>query len=149
MHNFAILLCLGVAAPLLMFAFLAFFGHRIGKPRAGWVAVAGVLISLALSTWVLVGWMGMSAGERTDAVTQVNANPFEWVALSIAGKSVPINFAVKLDSLTVAMYFMVTLVSTCIFIFSIGYMAGHSDEVDGQSKYHRFFAYLSLLYLRS
>jgi NADH:ubiquinone oxidoreductase subunit 2 (subunit N) len=41
--------------------------------------------------------------------------------------------------LTVMMYFMVTLVSTCIFVFSMGYMAGHSDEVDGQNKFHRFF----------
>jgi len=39
---------------------------------------------------------------------------------------------------------MVTLVSTCIFLFSVGYMAGHSDEIDGVSKYHRFFTYLCL-----
>jgi NADH:ubiquinone oxidoreductase subunit 5 (subunit L)/multisubunit Na+/H+ antiporter MnhA subunit len=42
------------------------------------------------------------------------------------------------------MYFMVTLVASCIFVFSRGYMAGHSDEVGHVSKYHRFFTYLSL-----
>jgi len=55
-----------------------------------------------------------------------------------------VRIGVKLDSLTVIMFFMVTFVSFWIFVFSVGYMVGHSDEVDGQSKYHRFFCYLSL-----
>jgi len=142
MHSFEIALCLGVAAPLVMFAVLAFFGHRIGKPAAGWVAVAGVGISLALSSYVLLGWLGMSPTQRAELTA--SAMRWPWLALTSGGIDVPVNFGVKLDALTVVMYFMVTLVSTCIFVFSIGYMAGHSDEVDGQSKYHRFFCYLSL-----
>ena len=57
---------------------------------------------------------------------------------------IEILIGIKLDSLTVAMYFMVTVVSFWIVVFSLGYMSGHSDEVDGQSKYSRFFAYLAL-----
>jgi len=135
MHVFEICLIAGVVAPLVMFAVLVFFGARIGKPASGWVAVTGVGISLALSIYVLLGW---------SADAGIEPASYPWVELSIAGKTVPILFGVNLDSLTVVMYFMVTLVSTCIFVFSVGYMAGHSDEVDGQSKYHRFFAYLSL-----
>jgi NADH-quinone oxidoreductase subunit L len=142
MSSYEIALCLGVAAPLVMFAVLAFFGHRIGKPASGWCAVAAVLVSLGLSTYVTLGWLGMTDAAREAASAGVYA--FEWVNLSVHGHSVPIEFKVKFDALTVMMYFMVTLVSTCIFIFSVGYMAGHSDEVDGQSKYHRFFAYLCL-----
>jgi NADH-quinone oxidoreductase subunit L len=41
-----------------------------------------------------------------------------------------------LDPLTAAMLVMITLVALCIFIFSIGYMAGDKD-------FTRFFAYLS------
>jgi len=39
---------------------------------------------------------------------------------------------------------MVTFVAFWILFFSVGYMSGHSDEVAGQRKYWRFFAYLSL-----
>jgi NADH-quinone oxidoreductase subunit L len=140
MSAYEIALCCGVAAPLLMFCVLTFFGARIGKPAAGWCAVAAVLVSLALSGYVVAGWMG----EHDHAALAANAASIEWLNLSVAGFDVPVLFKVKLDSLTVMMYFMVTLVSTCIFVFSVGYMAGHSDEVDGQSKYHRFFAYLCL-----
>jgi NADH-quinone oxidoreductase subunit L len=142
MHAFETALCLGVAAPLLMFAVLAFFGARIGKPAAGWCAVLAVGVSLALAGYVLSGWLNLDDAARADLGRQ--ALRWEWVRLAVLGTDVPVLFGVKLDSLTVAMYFMVTLVSTCIFVFSIGYMAGHSDEVDGRSKYHRFFAYLCL-----
>ncbi|NOX58578.1 MAG: NADH-quinone oxidoreductase subunit L [Planctomycetes bacterium] len=139
MGTYEIALCLGVVAPLLMFVVLAFFGHRIGKPVSGWAAVGGVLVSLGCASYVLVGWLS-----SPDQAALSLTHGYEWVVLNIAGADMPIEFKVKLDGLTVMMYFMVTLVSTCIFVFSIGYMAGHSDEVDGQCKFHRFFCYLSL-----
>ncbi len=139
MGNYEIALCIGVVAPLFMFAVLAFFGHRIGKPTSGWVAVIGVLASLGCATYVLAGWLS-----ATDKAALMATTGYDWVVLNLFGNEMPIEFKVKLDGLTVMMYFMVTLVSTCIFVFSIGYMAGHSDEVDGQCKFHRFFCYLSL-----
>jgi proton-translocating NADH-quinone oxidoreductase chain L len=131
-------LALGVLIPLVGFVILALFGHRLGKPTAGYVALVAMGLSCVLATGVLIGWLGLDAGERellTDATYR-----FHWGELG----DIPIDVGVKLDSLTVIMYFMVTFVSFWIFFFSIGYMEGHSDEVDGQSKYHRFFTYLSL-----
>ena len=152
MHPYEIALCVGVAVPLVTFAVLVFFGHRIGKPAAGWVAVAAVMLSLTLSVYVLFGWRGLDADARQ--ALDDGAARWAWVTLTVndvdapagefVAKAVPILFGVKLDSLTVVMYLMVTLVSTCIFLFSVGYMSGHSDEIDGQSKYHRFFSYLCL-----
>ena len=62
-----------------------------------------------------------------------------------------------IDSLTVAMFCMVTLVASCIHFYSIGYMHGELYDVidaaaplaDGQpmrrrGRYYRFFQYLSL-----
>ena len=62
-----------------------------------------------------------------------------------------------IDSLTVAMFCMVTLVASCIHVYSIGYMHGELSDVidaaaplaDGQpmrrhGRYFRFFQYLSL-----
>jgi len=134
MSSLETMLVLGVAAPLLSFLVLALFGSRIGKPWAGWVATAGIAASCLLATIVLVKWRGLEVAERPVAAV------FPWATLG----SVPLTFGVNLDSLTVIMFFMVSFVSACIFVFSIGYMSGHSDEIDGQSKFHRFFAYLSL-----
>ncbi|MCH8968509.1 MAG: NADH-quinone oxidoreductase subunit L [Planctomycetes bacterium] len=133
-------LCLvaGVFVPLLMFLILAFGGPRLGKPGASVPAILGILSSLGLSSFVLVKWLGMNAAERLAAGEQ--AISYHWAALG----DIDIYAAVKLDSLSIIIFFMVTLVSSCIFIFSRGYMTGRSDEVDGTSKYHRFFAFLSL-----
>ncbi len=129
----------GTFIPLLVFIFLAFFGHRIGKPGASVPALLGIFSSFGLSAYVLYRWWwGFSADERLAA--SAHALDIHWVDLG----TVPINAGVQLDSLTIVMYFMVTLIASCIFVFSRGYMAGHSDEVDHTNKYHRFFTYLSL-----
>jgi NADH-quinone oxidoreductase subunit L len=63
-----------------------------------------------------------------------------------------------IDSLTLVMFMMVTLIATCIHIFAIGYMSDEltDDYVDHQvhtaegghlhrpGRYYRFFAYMSL-----
>jgi len=95
-------------------------------------------IPLLCATWVLLSWCG--ADEATRASLTAEAFRYHWADLG----NVPVIVGIKLDSLTVAMYFMVTFIAFWIFFFSVGYMSGHSDEVAGQSKYHRFFAYLSL-----
>lgn len=43
----------------------------------------------------------------------------------------------RVDNITVLMFFMVTLVATCIHVYSMGYMSH-------EPRYHRFFTYLSL-----
>ncbi len=131
-------LCAGVGIPLLMFGLLAFAGPRLGKPGASVPAILGILSSLGVAVYVLVAWLGLQPAERLAAAEE--ALTVHWVTLG----DIAIHFGVQLDSLTVAIYFMVTLVSSCIFVFSRGYMSGHSDEVDHTCKYHRFFAYLSL-----
>jgi proton-translocating NADH-quinone oxidoreductase chain L len=131
-------LALGVLFPLISFIILALFGHRLGKPRASYIALLAMGISCGLATVVLVGWMDLDQDER-DLLTD-GAYRFHWAELG----DLAVTVGVKLDSLTVIMFFMVTFVSFWIFFFSIGYMEGRSDQVDGISKYHRFFTYLSL-----
>ncbi len=131
-------LALGVVVPLASFFFLALFGPRLGKPKSSYVALLAIGISCALSTYVLVNWLKLSTPERSELTA--SAYRFDWGTLG----SMPLTVGVKLDSLTVIMYFMVTFIAFWIHFFSIGYMEGHSDEVDHVSKYHRFFTYLSL-----
>jgi NADH-quinone oxidoreductase subunit L len=140
MSSLETMLIAGVLSPLLAFLLLAFFGARLGKPAAGYVAVLGILASAILGSLVFAQWHGMSPDQQADASEVAFANSVHWADMG----GVKVLLGVNLDSLTVIMYFMVAVVSTCIFIFSLGYMAGHSDEVDGRSLYHRFFTYLSL-----
>ena len=139
-HTYEILLGLGILAPMISFWVLVLFGPRMGKPGAGWFGViAGMGVSLVLAGIVLVGWWWFEDAASRAALTE-HAVRLTWASLG----AVPVTIGIKLDSLTVAMYFMVTFVAFWIFFFSLGYMSGHSDEVDKKSKYSRFFAYLSL-----
>jgi len=139
-HSYELVLAFGVLSPLVSFWLLVFWGSKLGKPAAGWTAVVlGMGIPLACATYVLIGWLSALELGKTAELT-ANALRFHWADLG----GVPVTVGVKLDSLTVAMYFMVTFIAFWIFFFSVGYMAGHSDEVDHRSKYSRFFAYLSL-----
>jgi len=140
MPDYQTRLILGVLIPLISFVILALFGPKLGKPKASWVALLAIGLSCLLSTSVLIGWVGKSVPEREALTAAAQNNQYHWSDLG----SISLDVGVKLDSLTVIMFFMVTFIAFWIHFFSIGYMAGHSDEVDGTSKYHRFFAYLSL-----
>jgi len=137
-HSLEILLAAGVAWPLVAFFVLSLFGHRLGKPASGYLACAGVGASMILAAVVLMRWWAMSPAQRT--VASAGTWVFEWAKMG----AIPITLGIKLDSLTVIMFFMVSFVAFWIFVFSLGYMAGESDQIDGQSKFHRFFTFLSL-----
>ena len=139
-HLYEILLAVGVLTPMISFWLLVLFGPKLGKPASGWFAVVlGMGVPLVLATIVLVGWWG-AVHDGTSAQLTENAVRWHWATMG----DVDITVGVKLDSLTVIMYFMVAFVAFWIFVFSVGYMSGHSDEIGGKSKYSRFFAYLSL-----
>ena len=138
-HQLEIALAIGVLSPFISFWLLVFLGPRLGKPLSGWVAVVlGMGVPLAMASYVLMQWLGYSPDQRAELTA--NAFRYHWAMLG----TVPATVGVKLDSLTVAMFFMVTFIAFWIFVFSVGYMSGHSDEVAHRSKYWRFFAYLSL-----
>ena len=149
----------GVLVPLFSFVYLAFRGSKMatrgredhehggndahdahhptgpgqGEPLAGWVATTAIGISLILAIIVTYGWYGMGALQRADAADYAARTAPLWTMVG----SVPIHFGVKLDSLTVIMFLMVTLCSTCIHVFSIGYMKG-------DPRFARFFTFMSL-----
>ena len=130
----------GVLIPLATFVLLALFGHKFGKPGAGYVACAGLGLTTVLAGLVLYQWRGLSGAEQAALGQAAYDHSYLW---AWAGE-VPLYIGVKLDSLGVIMFFMVSLVSLCIFVFSLGYMAHDSDQIDGQSKFARFFTFLSL-----
>ncbi|HUN80551.1 MAG TPA: hypothetical protein VMV81_03490, partial [Phycisphaerae bacterium] len=99
--------------PLVSFVILAFWGSRIGKPNASIIALVAIGASCLLAGGVLWGWLGADELGRAEAMR--TAYRFHWAKLGDLDLSV----GVKLDSLTVIMYFMVTFVAFWIHFFSI------------------------------
>jgi NADH-quinone oxidoreductase subunit L len=111
--------------PLAGFVLLVFWGRRIGEPRSGHIAAGLMITAAAISLVCAIGWvMGHPASVGVST---------PWLRIGTQA----VNFGVHIDSLTVVMFTMVTVVASCIFIYSIGYM--HGDP-----RFPRFFTYLSL-----
>src|SRR3569833_1462596 len=111
----------------LLAAFLAgIFGRGIGRAGAQTGTIAGVAIACALSIYVLkqIYW---------DGVPTYNAPVYTWLISD--GVRMDVGFLV--DRLTALMMVVVTFVSLCVHVYTIGYM---SDD----PGYQRFFAYISL-----
>jgi NADH-quinone oxidoreductase subunit L len=91
-----------------------------------WLTVLGVLASFLISAHV--------AGSIFfhDAET-FNGTVYQWLVSD--GVGMQVGFLV--DELTALMMVVVTLVSLCVHVYTIGYM-------DGDEGYNRFFSYISL-----
>jgi NADH-quinone oxidoreductase subunit L len=127
-----------VLAPLAGAIIAGFFGGRIGRAGAHWVASLGVGVSAVLSLYVLKRFV-------FDAEPVFNAAVYTWMVSD--GIRFEIGFLV--DRLTALMMSVVTFVSFCVHIYTIGYMA--DDEHNwpegskaGRNSYQRFFSYISL-----
>lgn len=108
--------------PLLSFVILIFAGKHL-REKSAWVALAAALTSLLLSLKVAFAVVG--GAHFTHSI--------EWIRLG----NLNFNFGLLIDPLTAMMLFVVAIVGTCVFVYSMGYM--HDDK-----RYSRFFAYLSL-----
>ena len=100
--------------------------NQIGRVGAHSVTIAGVALSCALSFYVLyqLVWSGAPT---------FNANVYTW--FQVGDFSTHVGFLV--DRLTALMMVVVTFVSLCVHVYTIGYMA----DDDG---YQRFFSYIAL-----
>jgi proton-translocating NADH-quinone oxidoreductase chain L len=132
----ALLLLIATLLPLASFVLLVFVGKRMGKPLAGWVGAAAIGLGFACSLGAMVSWFnGAEDWGMGKAPISLLMN---WVPAGLEQGQVRfLDIGIYVDSVTVLMFFMVTLISTLIHIFSIGYMA--EDK-----RFGRFFTYLSL-----
>ena len=113
-----ILLC-----PLAAFAIFGLLGlAKRSFPRQDYLSTAAMLIAFVCSLLLL-----------QEVVPDPESHTVQWLSLG----SVTFSMGFYLDSVTAIMLIVVTLVSSLVHIFSIGYM--HGDP-----RYPRFFAFLSL-----
>jgi NADH-quinone oxidoreductase subunit L len=118
-----------LAIPLLplIAAFLAgVFGKVIGRAGAHTVTILCVGLSCAFSIFVLKQLY-------VDGVPTYNAPVYSW----LISDGVHMDVGFLIDRLTALMMVVVTFVSLCVHVYTIGYMADDPG-------YQRFFAYISL-----
>jgi NADH-quinone oxidoreductase subunit L len=136
----ALLLTIATLSPLVAFVVLVFYGKKMGTPFAGFVGTAGIAVSFVCSLIATIRWIigseALGWGHGKLPIVQT----FKWIPVGGGIGQTHIGFmdvGVYVDSLTVLMFNMITLIATLIFIFSIGYM--REDK-----RFPRFFTYLSL-----
>ena len=123
--------------PLLGFLLVTFTPVRRNGVASGWLTTAlmAVAAALALGVAASLGVAGHSAGEAAFAFAEpAIVQTFRWAP---AGDAAPITMGVYVDAAVAVMLVMVTVTSTCIHLFSLGYMA-HDD------RQGRFFSFISL-----
>jgi NADH-quinone oxidoreductase subunit L len=101
------------------------FGWKIGRVGAHSVAILGVTVAFALSAFVVLP--DVLAGNT------FNGPVYTWGVSA----GIPLEVGFLIDPLTALMMVVVTFVSLCVHIYTIGYM--HDDP-----GYQRFFSYIAL-----
>jgi NADH-quinone oxidoreductase subunit L len=112
--------------PLIGFAINGFFGKRISRGLAGFVACASVLAAFILSVMVFAA---VQSSDEKQNIVKV----FSW----ITSGTLDIPFEFLLDPLSVVFLLIITGVGFLIHVYSVGYM--HDD-----AGYTRFFTYMNL-----
>ncbi len=113
-------------APLLAAIVAGLFGRIIGRSAAHWITIVGVTASFGMSAHVALDIFKHGAPVFNETV-------YTWLISD--GVGMQVGFLV--DQLTALMMCVVTFVSLCVHVYTIGYMA----DDDG---YQRFFSYISL-----
>ncbi len=127
-----------VLFPLFGAIIAGFMGGKIGRAGAHWVASGSVGISTLLSLFVLFGFVN-------GTLQPFNETVYTWMVVD--GLRMEVGFLV--DHLTAVMISVVSFVSFCVHVYTIGYMA-HDEENwpegsgAGKNSYQRFFSYISL-----
>lgn len=136
--NMEQILLLIVLAPLLGSIVAGFWGEQIGRKGAHWVTSGGVGLSALLSIYVL-------KRQAFNGDPSLDFTVYTWMLT----EGVRFEVGFLLDRLTAVMMTVVTFVSFCVHIYTIGYMADDEhnwpkESLAGRNSYQRFFSYISL-----
>ncbi len=122
------LLCLIILLlPLLSFVVLIFFNKRL--PRGGdWLGTALIGVSFCLAWYLFFAIIGGNANPD-----YLQTGHMKWFNIGIGDAS----WGFHVDNLTLVMLIVVTTVSFCVHLYSVGYM-------HGEDYYGRYFSYLGV-----
>jgi NADH-quinone oxidoreductase subunit L len=117
---------LAVFAPLAGFLLAFLFGKNMGDKGAQLVTCGGIIIA-AIASIMLFFEIVMSGGEPRTITLMT------W----FTSGALSVDWALRIDQLAVVMMCVVTIVSSCVHVYSVGYMSHDKCKA-------RFMAYLSL-----
>jgi NADH-quinone oxidoreductase subunit L len=120
---------------LVAFAVIVLWTNR-NRLLSTWIAWIGIGLA-----WIL-GWLILYLTWQDVHGLVPPAGGYQVFLYAIPAGSTALVLGWSVDTLTSIMLFMVPFVCLMIFIYSKGYMNFGTDEVD--SRYSRFFAYISL-----
>ncbi len=116
---------LSVFSPLIAFFFAFLFGKQLGDRGAQFLTCAGVILAAMCSCFLFVD---VAINGHTQTILLMN-----WI--DVGGFEATWN--IRLDTLSVVMMCVITIVSSCVHVYSIGYMSHDPAKA-------RFMSYLSL-----
>lgn len=120
---------LAVFSPLVAFLIAGLFGKSIGDKGAQAVTCGAVILAALCSIKLFINVI-FTADMSDGAYVHVLA---DWVTSG----DFAVQWALRIDQLSVVMMCVINIVSACVHVYSVGYMS--HDEAKG-----RFMAYLSL-----
>src|SRR5256885_2753020 len=128
----AVLLFIAALLPLLSFVILASAGKRMGNPIAGIVGTFFIAAAFVCSLAAMIVWLSLDVaeGRAFGFGGQPILKVYDWLPGGL-------QIGIYVDSLTVVMFSMITLVAALVHVFSLGYMG--EDR-----RFPRFFTYLGL-----
>src|SRR5450631_1956273 len=112
--------------PLIAALLAGLAGKQIGRAGAALVTIAAVAISCLLSLFVLKQLL-------IDHVPNYQGTVYTW----LVSDGVPMQVGVLIDRLSALMMAVVTFVSLCVHVYTVGYMRDDPG-------YQRFFSYIAL-----
>jgi len=107
-------------------------GRRLGETFSG--VVASLAAGLTFVVAVLLA-IALAAAPEAGVVS-----PWEWISIG----DLSVRWAFRVDTLSVVMMLVVSLVGTLIHIYSIGYMHNDVRHNGDPGRYTRFFIFLNL-----
>ncbi|WP_219412852.1 NADH-quinone oxidoreductase subunit L [Pseudonocardia nigra] len=120
-------------------ALVLFVTGRRANAWGHWLGVLTVVASFVIGLVIFLETVGLAPEQRARELSL-----FSWIAVG----GLDIDFGVRLDPLSLTFVLLITGVGSLIHIYSVGYMAPHDSEGDGEpsddSARRRFFAQLNL-----
>lgn len=114
-----------VFTPLVAFLLAGLLGHKFGDRFSQIVTCAGVITAAAASVGLFFSVVLGSHPHTLPVMTWITSGDFS------------VDWALRIDQLSVIMFCVINIVSACVHVYSVGYMS-HDDSKS------RFMAYLSL-----
>lgn len=121
-----------IGFPLLGLIVNLLIGSKIPERLVGWIASAAVGLAFVVAVLQFFAVQADPAGREVAVAT--------WISVG----SLNIQWALKVDSLSVMMMLMVSGVSALIHIYAIGYMHADVRFKGDPHRYRRFFVYFNL-----